>query len=224
MVQNKHMPWISILVSLSLSLSPIVELRRTSTTIAMSFIFLRSCFMGFIFFFWCGFGCGFIWFLWFWLWVHLISFVFASISVLAFASVSASISTDWTRFRKRADGGLERMELDLGLRLGQNGAWSQIDHYLCFMGFLFFFSFFCFWVVGLIMIWLWWGYGLWLMVVVDCGRGGGGAELWVLIVVVVEWVATLLGFHFFFASWLCVLFDFDLLVVWKMRGIFGLDS
>ena len=54
------------------------------------------------------------------------------------------------------------------------------------------------------------------MVVVDCGRGGGGAELWVLIVVVVEWVATLLGFHFFFiffASWLCVLFDFDLLVV-----------
>ena len=36
------------------------------------------------------------------------------------------------------------------------------------------------------------------MVVVDCGRGGGGAELWVLIVVVVEWVSTLRGFQIFF--------------------------
>ena len=35
------------------------------------------------------------------------------------------------------------------------------------------------------------------MVVVDCGCGGG-AELWVLIVVVVEWVATLFGFQIFF--------------------------
>ena len=35
------------------------------------------------------------------------------------------------------------------------------------------------------------------MVVVDCGRGGG-VELWVLIVVVVEWVATLYGFQKFF--------------------------
>ena len=35
------------------------------------------------------------------------------------------------------------------------------------------------------------------MVVVDCGRGGG-AELWVLIVVVVECVATLRGFQNFF--------------------------
>ena len=35
------------------------------------------------------------------------------------------------------------------------------------------------------------------MVVVDCGRGGG-VELWVLIVVVVEWVATLYGFQIFF--------------------------
>ena len=35
------------------------------------------------------------------------------------------------------------------------------------------------------------------MVVVDYGHGGG-AELWVLIVVVVEWVATLYGFQFFF--------------------------
>ena len=55
------------------------------------------------------------------------------------------------------------------------------------------------------------------MVVVDCGRGGSGAELWVLIVVMVEWVATLRGFQFFyfyfFAFWLWVLFDFDLLVV-----------
>ena len=36
------------------------------------------------------------------------------------------------------------------------------------------------------------------MVVVDCGRGGGGAKLWVLIVVVVEWVAILHGFQKFF--------------------------
>ena len=50
------------------------------------------------------------------------------------------------------------------------------------------------------------------MVVVDCGQGGGGAELWVLIVVVVEWVATRRGFQFFFAFWLWVLFDFGLLV------------
>ena len=35
------------------------------------------------------------------------------------------------------------------------------------------------------------------MVVVDCGHGGG-AELLVLIVVVVEWVATLYGFQFYF--------------------------
>ena len=35
------------------------------------------------------------------------------------------------------------------------------------------------------------------MVVVDYGRGGG-VELWVLIVVVVEWVATLYGFQIFF--------------------------
>ena len=47
------------------------------------------------------------------------------------------------------------------------------------------------------------------MVVVDCRRGGG-AELWVLIMVVVEWVATLYGFQFFF-WW--VLFDFGLLMV-----------
>ena len=36
------------------------------------------------------------------------------------------------------------------------------------------------------------------MVVVDCGQGGGVAKLWVLIVVVVEWVATLYGFQKFF--------------------------
>ena len=52
------------------------------------------------------------------------------------------------------------------------------------------------------------------MVVVDCGRGGGGAKLWVLIVVVVEWVAILHGLkNFFFFFWLWVLFDFGLLVV-----------
>ena len=50
------------------------------------------------------------------------------------------------------------------------------------------------------------------MVVVDFGHGGG-AELWVLIVVVVEWVATLCGFQFFFFFWLWVLFDFGLLMV-----------
>ena len=94
------------------SLSLMVELRRTSATTAMGFIFLRSCFMGFIF-------------MWFWLWVHLISFVIASISV------SASVSVVWSRSKKRVGGGLDRIELDLGLRpslglcLGQNGARSQ---------------------------------------------------------------------------------------------------
>ena len=53
------------------SLSLMVELRRTSATTAMSFIFLRSCFMGFIF-------------LWFWLWVHLISFALVFDLVLIF--------------------------------------------------------------------------------------------------------------------------------------------
>ena len=48
----------------------------------------------------------------------------------------------------------------------------------------------------------------------DCGRGGGGAELWVLIVVVVEWVATLRRFQFFFFPfWSWILFDFGLLVI-----------
>ena len=37
-------------------------------------------------------------------------------------------------------------------------------------------------------------------------------ELWVLIVVVVEWVATLYGFQNFFLFW-WVLFDFGLLMV-----------
>ena len=47
----------------------------------------------------------------------------------------------------------------------------------------------------------------------DCGRGGG-AELWVLIVMVVEWEATLRGFqNFFLAFWLWVLFDFGLLMM-----------
>ena len=53
------------------SLSLMVELRRTSATTAMGFIFLRSCFMGFIF-------------LWFWLWVHLISFALVFDLVLIF--------------------------------------------------------------------------------------------------------------------------------------------
>ena len=53
--------------------------------------------------------------------------------------------------------------------------------------------------------------GLWI---VACG---GGVELWVLIVVVVEWVATLYGFQIFYffllAFWLWFLFDFGLLMV-----------
>ena len=53
------------------------------------------------------------------------------------------------------------------------------------------------------------------MVVVDFGHGGG-AELWVLIVVVVEWVTTLRGFQFFF--WLWVLFDFGLLMMVDLHG------
>ena len=53
------------------SLSLMVELRRTSVTTAMGFIFLRSCFMGFIFW-------------WFWLWVHLISFALVFDLVLIF--------------------------------------------------------------------------------------------------------------------------------------------
>ena len=79
---------------------------------AMGFIFLHSCFMGFIF-------------LWFWLWVHLISFVLASVSILA------SISAIWSKSRKRVGSGLERIELDLGLCpslglcLGHNGAQSR---------------------------------------------------------------------------------------------------
>ena len=53
------------------SLSLMVELRRTSATTVMGFIFLRSCFMGFIFW-------------WFWLWVHLISFALVFDLVLIF--------------------------------------------------------------------------------------------------------------------------------------------
>ena len=58
------------------------------------------------------------------------------------------------------------MELNLVLHLSQNGAQSRIDTYLCFMGFLFFFSFFAFVDNDLIMV------GLWL---VACG----GCGLWV---------------------------------------------
>ena len=53
------------------------------------------------------------------------------------------------------------------------------------------------------------------MVVVDCGQGGGGAELWVLIVMVVEWVAMLLGFQiFFFFGFLVVGF----ILFWLANG------
>ena len=123
--------------------------------------------------------------------VHLISFVLASVSV------STSVLAVYSKSRKRFGGGLKRMELNLGLHFGQNGARSWPTSRLAVV------FFFCFWVVGLIMIWWWWGYGLWLVVVVDCGHGGG-AELWVLIVVVVEWVATLRGFQIFFFFFLVV--------------------
>ena len=231
MVQNKHMPWISILVSLSLSLSlslsPIVELRRTSTTIAMSFIFLRSCFMGFIFFF----------LVWFWLWVHLI-FV-----------VLVMGSSDFLRFRIHLSLSL-RLSLSLHLdgldQIQEEGRrwfrenearsrpsswpkWSLISDWPLSLlhGFSFFLFFFlllgCGFDNDLIMVGLWvaayGGCGLWArwwwcwVVGSDSGGGGVGGNT--------SWVSF---FFFFFASWLCVLFDFDLLVVWKMRGIFGLDS
>ena len=107
---------------------------------------------------------GFI-FLWFWLWVHLISFVL--ISVL----VSASILAVWSRSRKRAGGGLERMELDLGLRLGQNGARSRPlsrPVVVLFFSFLFFLLG-CGFDNDLIMVGLW---------VVACGGCGLWAWWW----------------------------------------------
>ena len=73
----------------------------------------------------------------------------------------------WSRSRKRADSGLERMELDLGLRLGQNGAQSR-PAVVLFFSFLFLLLG-CGFDNDLIMVGLW----LWLVVVVDYGRGGG---------------------------------------------------
>ena len=132
--------------------------------------------------------------------VHLISFVLASVSV------STSALAIYSKSRKRFGGGLKRMELNLGLHFGQNGARSQP---LSRLAVVFIFSF-LFLLLGcgfdndLIMVGLW---------VVACG---GGAELWVLIVVVVEWVATFRGFQFFF--WLWVVFDFGLLMVVDLHG------
>ena len=95
--------------------------------------------------------------MWFWLWVHLISFVLASVLVSAF--VYAILS----RSRKRAGGGLERMELDLGLHLGQNGAQSR-PAVVLFFSFLFLLLG-CGFDNDLIMVGLWvvacGGYGLW---------------------------------------------------------------
>ena len=140
------------------SLSPMMELRRTSTTTVMGFIFLRSCFMGFVF-------------MWFWLWVHLISFV------LAFVSVSASVLAVWSRSKKRASSGLERIELDLGLcpdlglHLDQIGAWSWLLTSSLMIAkslFLFFFFGSTMVVVGLVtsLVWVCWlisGFGDWLV-------------------------------------------------------------
>ena len=98
------------------------------------------------------------------------------------------------------------MELDLGLHLGQNGAQSR-PAVVLFFSFLFLLLG-CGFDNDLIMVGLW---------VVACGGCGlwtwWWCELWVLIVVVVvEWVATLYGFQNFFFSW-WVLFDFGLLMV-----------
>ena len=83
------------------------------------------------------------------------------------------------------------MELDLGLRLGQNGAQSRPPSrpaVVLFFSFLFLLLG-CGFDNDLIMVGLW---------IVACG---GGVELWVLIVVVVEWVATLYGFQKKFFWW-----------------------
>ena len=79
------------------------------------------------------------------------------------------------------------MELDLGLRLSQNGArsWPPSQPVVVLFFPFLFLLLGCGFDNDLIMVGLW---------VVACG----GAELWVLIVVVVEWVATLYGFQFFF--------------------------
>ena len=92
------------------------------------------------------------------------------------------------------------MELNLDLRLGQNGARSRP---LSRLAVVFFFSFLflllgCGFDNALIMV------GLWVMACGGCG-------LWAM--VVVEWVATLHGFQIFFFFWLWVLFDFGLLMV-----------
>ena len=92
-------------------------------------------------------------------WVHLISFVLASISI------STSVSAVWSRSRKRSGDDLERMELNLDLRLGQNGARSRP---LSRLAVVFFFSF-LFLLLGcgfdndLIMV------GLWVMACGGCG-------------------------------------------------------
>ena len=173
------------------SLSSMVELRRTSATTAMGFIFLRSCFMGFIF-------------MWFWLWVHLISFVLASVLVLA------SVSAVWSKSKKRAGGGLERMELDLslypglGLHLSQNGAQSRPPPSPLMIAKSLFLSFF--WstmvLVGLVTLlaWVCWlisgfgdwfsGFGDWLVGWIF-GLVGGVVVVWLCWSVVV-------GFGFYF--------------------------
>ena len=65
----------------------------------------------------------------------MISFVLASVLVSAF------VSAVWSRSMKKAGGGLERMELDLGLRLGQNGARSRPPSRPAVVLFFFFYFF-----------------------------------------------------------------------------------
>ena len=139
------------------------------------------------------------------IWIFCVNSSFVDfLSTIELTFCSNVLSSTSVRFPKaRTHLGLR---LDLGLRLGQNGARSRIDHYLCFMGFLFFFSFFAFGFDNdLIMVGL---------RVVDCGWGGASAKLWP--------VGSDSGgggvggnasgvSNFFF--WLWVLFDFGLLMV-----------
>ena len=226
MVQNKHRPIISILLSLSLSLSD-GGVKEDIGHHSDGFHFLSFLLHGFHFFVVLIMGSS----------DFLCSRICLSLS-LRLDDLEQIQEEGWWWFRE--NGARSRpLSRSRSRPLSRSRSrplsrpkWSSISDWpLSFLhGFSFFLFIFCFWIVGLIMIWLWWGYGLWgywlwLVVVMDCGRGGGGAELWVLIVVVVEWVATLRRFQFFFFPfWSWILFDFGLLVIWKMRGIFGLDS
>ena len=100
------------------------------------------------------------------IWIFCVNSSFVDfLSTIELTFCSNVLSSTSVRFPKaRTHLGLR---LDLGLRLGQNGARSRIDHYLCFMGFLFFFSFFAF------------GFDNDLIMVGLCVVACGGCGLWV---------------------------------------------